>query len=159
MKPTLARRHAPARRVGASSRLAVAGLAVGLVVADASGVIAAGGTSHSPGNAAVAQYRVSGVGAHRSRQLKHATGSKIHIHVPPGRKLKTVTVTVDGKTVLALNGKNARADVVLPCSKRARNVVVIAVTDTGKRITEQRRVDPCSTSSSSKRPAHRIAHS
>jgi len=135
----------------------VAGLAVGLVAADAGGVLAVGGTSHSSGNAAVAQYRVAGAGAHRPQRPKYATGTKIHIQVPPGRKLKTVTVTLNGTTVLALKGKSARADFVLPCRQRATTVVVIAVTDTGKSITEHRLVYPCRTSSTSKRPAHPIA--
>jgi hypothetical protein len=134
----------------------VAGLAIGLVAADAGGVLAVGGTSHSSGNAAVAQYRVAGAGVYRSQRPKYATGTKIHIHLPRGTKLKTVTVTVDGTTVLALKGKSAQADLVLPCRQRATTVVVIAVTDTGKSITEVRRVYPCRKSSTSKRPAHPI---
>lgn len=52
----MSRARIAARRRAGARRLAVAGLTVGLLAAMTGGVIAGVGSSHSPGNAAVAQY-------------------------------------------------------------------------------------------------------
>jgi hypothetical protein len=141
----ISRARATSGRGSARRRFAVAGLAVGLMAAGTGGVIAAGGAGHSPGNAAVAQYGVSGSGGRLSGLQTHPTASRIHIRVPRGAKLKTVIVMVNGKAVLVLEGKKASADLAvnLSCGKRATTVVVIAVTDTGRTITERPKVHRC----------------
>lgn len=135
---------ARARRDGRSGmrrRLAVAGLTVGLMAATTGGVIAAGGASQSGGNAATAQYGhgVKGFKHHKSpTRVFH-----IHLRVPAHVKLIKVTVTLNGKTVLVLSGRKLSTNikVKLPCT--SGKVKVIAVTSSGKTITETRLLLAC----------------
>ena len=129
-------------------RLAVAGLTVGLMAATTGGVIAAGGASQSGGNAATAQY------AHGVKAFKHHKKRTrvfhIHLHIPYNARLASVTVKLDGKTVLVLTGRGASRDfqVTLPCG--SGTVKIIAVTSTGRTFTETRLLLACGTSSHSK---------
>jgi hypothetical protein len=92
------------------------------------------------GNAAVAQYGHHGGGGVLGSKTKHHGRRRleIHIYVPHRAKLKKVTVEVNGKIVSVLEGRQASADIQLnlPCSKGETTVVVIAVTDSGKTITQ-----------------------
>lgn len=133
-----------ARRGGGSvarRRLAVAGLTVGLMAAGTGGVIAAGGASHTTGNAASAQYgqptqEVKGFQEHRSFRFR--------VKLPPHAKLKRVTIKLNGKTILVLKGRKASPLIKLnnlPCTKG--KVKVIALTTSGKTITETRLLLAC----------------
>jgi hypothetical protein len=126
-----------ARRGGRSAtgrRLAVAGLTVGLMAATTGGVIAAGSASQSSGNAATAQY---GHGAEQTRIVQ------INLNIPNNVKLKSVTVTFNGKAVVVLTGAKAtRAiTVTLPCTIGI--VQLTAVTSTGQTFTEFRLLFGC----------------
>ncbi len=129
-------------RAGMRRRLAVAGLTVGLMAAGTGGVIAAGGASQSGGNAATAQYGQGGVEGSQHRRAQTRT-FHIHLQLPAHVKLKKVTVKLNGKTVLVLSGRHVSANikVKLPCT--SGKVKVIAVTTSGKTITETRLLLAC----------------
>jgi hypothetical protein len=126
-------------------RFAVAGLVVGLMAAGTGGVIAAGGASHPAGNAAIAQYAVPGAGTHHPKHHSSPAGGQLHIQLPRGAKLATVTILVDNKIVSVRKGSDASPDINLElfCSTRVIKVTVIAVTDNGETIKESRHVGPC----------------
>lgn len=140
-----------AQRSGRSAtrrRLAVAGLTVGLMAATTGGVIAAGGASQSAGNAATAQY------AHIYRHHHHRPATRLyhfHLQIPYNVRLTSVTVTLNGKTVFVLTGRQATRDfeVTLPCGSGI--VKIIAVTSTGQTFTGTRLLTACDTNSRSKR--------
>ncbi|HXW57877.1 MAG TPA: hypothetical protein VEJ23_00215 [Solirubrobacteraceae bacterium] len=104
-------------------RLAVTGLTVGLMAATTGGVVAAGGASQSGGNAATTQY---GHGGEQTRVVQ------INLNIPSNVALKSVTVTLNGKTVVVLTGAEATRDitVTLPCTVGI--VTVTAVTSKGQ---------------------------
>jgi hypothetical protein len=142
-----------ARAAGGSARtprrLAVAALTVGLMAAGTGGVIAAGGAGHSSSNAATAQY--GGPGNEGTNQIKPTNSKRtilIHIRVPSRARLERVTVMVNGKVISVLRDRKASAivSIVHPlCGKGATTIVVIAVTNSGKTITERRRLHLCQT--------------
>ena len=98
IKTTTMSRAQRSGRSGTRRRLAVAGLTVGLMAATTGGVIAAGGAGQSGGNAATAQYGhgVKGFKHHKRRRASFTSTCSIPYNV----KLKSVTITLNGKTVL-----------------------------------------------------------
>jgi hypothetical protein len=72
---------------------------------------------------------------------------KFHINVSKKSKLKKVTLKINGKVVSVLKGKKASANISianLPCSAGGTTVTVVAVTASGKTITETHTYHLCS---------------
>jgi hypothetical protein len=146
-------------------RLVVAGFTVGLMAAGTGGVLAAGGGNKAIGNAASAQYSTTTTTTATSTTATTSTststttttststtqtapgggepGSKtIHLSVHfPGVhghkiKIKTLTITVNGKTVKVLEGKKANGKLTfkIPCSNKKITVVIVGVLSNGKTV-------------------------
>ena len=118
------------------------------------GVIAGGGTSSNPGNAATAQYgQLGGVpgegGVHGTKHHKVPMSHRhitIHLNVPRRATLALVTVKVNGKTLVVLTGSKAGSSIDLPnlpCGKGVTTIVVTAVTRDGTTIRESRQFHLC----------------
>ena len=135
-----------ARRAGGRSaarrRLAVAGLTIGLMAAGTGGVIAAGGASHTAGNAATAQYGLGGVAG--SSPHKQATFNyRIHLYVPFHETLTRVSVRLNGRVVLVLVGQKASSTVNVPLPCGTGLITLRAVTSSGRVLIEYRHLQPC----------------
>jgi hypothetical protein len=143
-----------ARRAGGRSlarrRLAVAGLTIGLMAAGTGGVIAAGGASHSAGNAATAQYGLGGV-AGSTTHKKGTFNYRIHLHVPFNQTLTRVSVRLNGRLVLVLVGNKASSTVNVPLPCGTGLITLRAVTSSGQVLVEYRHLQPCVTVGSRKR--------
>ncbi len=151
-------RSAGGARFGAR-RLVVAGLTVGLMAAGTGGVLAAGGGNKAIGNAASVQYSTttSTTATSTSTTVTTTTTSttttqtsskggvfgsksvKLVIHIPgvnKHNKVKTLTVTVNGKVVKVFKGKQANGKLVfsIPCSSKKITVVFTAVLTNGKTV-------------------------
>jgi hypothetical protein len=89
----------------------------------------------------------SGVEGAKSTKAKTSKRHiKLHINVSRKSKLKKVTLSVNGKIVKVLKGKQASANinlVNLPCSSGATTVTITAVTSSGKTITESHTYHLC----------------
>ncbi len=153
----MSRARAASGRGSTRRRLAVAGLTVGLMAAGTGGVIAGGGASSNPGNAATAQYgqSVPGEGGvhgtkHHGLPMSHRHIT-IHLNVPRRATLALVTVKINGKTLLVLKGRQASSSIDLPnlpCGSGVTTIVVTAVTRSGTTITESRQFHLCQATAS-----------
>ncbi len=71
---------------------------------------------------------------------------KIHIHLSRKSHLSKVTLKLNGKTFKVLKGKAARANINLtnlPCSNGATTITIVAVTSSGKTVTESHTYHLC----------------
>jgi hypothetical protein len=71
---------------------------------------------------------------------------KIHLNVSRKTHLKKVTLKLDGKTFKVLKGKAASKNISLtslPCSNGATTITVVAVTSSGKTVTESHTFHLC----------------
>jgi len=89
----------------------------------------------------------SGVqGAKTTKATTSKRHIKLHINVGRKSKLKKVTLSVNGKVVKVLKGKQASANinlVNLPCSNGTTTVTITAVTASGKTVKESRQFHLC----------------
>jgi hypothetical protein len=71
---------------------------------------------------------------------------KIHLNLSRKTRLKKVTLKLDGKTFKVLKGSAASKNIKLtdlPCSSGATTITVVAVTSTGKTVTESHTFHLC----------------
>ena len=71
---------------------------------------------------------------------------KIHLNLSRKSRLKKVTLKLDGKTFKVLKGKAASKNINLtnlPCSSGATTITVVAVTSSGKTVTESHTYHLC----------------
>lgn len=193
-------------------RLVVAALTFGLMAAGTGGVLAAGGSGSSVGNAAQAQYSTTisqcDVGNNNGNGNGNGNGSgngnnnyncndnsfnennttnnitnnyfsssptvtvtntetasgdvkgfsttkkaktssrhvKIHVHVPHKAKLRKVSISVNGRHLKTVRGKQASANVVLvnlPCGSGSTTVKITVTLSSGKTVTESHTYHLC----------------
>ena len=136
-------------------RLVVASLTVGLMAAGTGGVLAAGGGNKAIGNAASVQYSTTTATSTTSTTTTTTTSStttqtapgggevgaktvhlSVHFRGTHGHKVKTLTITVNGKTVAVLKGKKANGKLTfkIPCSNKKITVVIVGVLSNGKTV-------------------------
>jgi len=157
----MARARSGSRARFGARRLVVAGFTVGLMAAGTGGVLAAGGGNHATGNAASVQYSTTTSSTSTSTTSTSTTSTStststtttqtapgggepesktvhLSVHFPGthGHKIKTLTITVNGKTVKVLKGKKANGKLTfnIPCSNKKITVVIVGVLSNGKTV-------------------------